>query len=152
MRARALASTSCSWSRTSRGRTRSGSRSRASSRAEARMSAPTRRVGFRIAAVALSLLATSTAGALDLQPPRLTREQMEAALADAPPFRFVYGTRAPAAAATLRARALLLARRAFGGDSSQVVGDRDAPESLLAAGPVFLLGGPDENEWTRRLA
>src|SRR4029077_8122442 len=71
---------------------------------------------------------------------------------DAKPFRFVYGTRDPAATATLRARALALAVHAFGGDSSQVVADRDAVAALIGRGPVFLLGGPDENEWTRGLA
>src|SRR5262249_17485314 len=92
------------------------------------------------------------AAALELQPPRFTREQMEAARVDAPPFRFVYGTRDPAAAPGLRASALALALRAFGGGSSEVVADRDAGEALVAAGPVFLLGGPRENAWTERLA
>jgi len=87
-----------------------------------------------------------------LQPPQLTREQMEAALAGARPFRFVYGTRDPAFTATLRARATALAVRAFGGDSTQVVADRDASDTLIAAGPIYLVGGPDENEVTRRLA
>ncbi len=77
---------------------------------------------------------------------------MEAALADALPFRFVYGTRDPAATAALKARALLLARRAFGEDSSSVVADHDVDAAGFAAGPVFLLGDADENEWTRRLA
>jgi len=77
---------------------------------------------------------------------------MEAALAGARPFRFVYGTRDPAFTATLRARAMALAVRSFGGDSTQVVADRDANDTLIAAGPVYLLGGPDENEVTRRLA
>ena len=101
-----------------------------------------------LAAVAVAL----PAAAAELQPPRFTREQMEAKLADARPFRLVYGTRDPAATAALRARALALAVRAFGGDSTLVVADRDARDTLFAAGPVYLLGGPDENEWTRRLA
>ena len=99
-----------------------------------------------------ALLRVPPAAAAELQPPRFTREQMEATLADARPFRFVYGTRDPAATATLRARALALAVRAFGGDSTQVMADRDADDAVLAAGPVYLLGGPDENACTRRLA
>lgn len=87
-----------------------------------------------------------------LQPPRWSRAEMEAGLADAPPFRFVYGTRDPAATATLRARALSLAQRAFGGDSSQVVADRDMSAAAFAAGPVFLVGNARENDWTRRVA
>jgi len=113
----------------------------------------TPRVRRTLAILALAVSAgAAPAAALDLQPPRFTREQMQAALADAKPFRFVYGTRDPAATPVLRARALALAVRAFGGDSSQVTADRDVDEKALAAGPVFLLGGPDENEWTRRLA
>jgi hypothetical protein len=77
---------------------------------------------------------------------------MEAAIAGSPPFTFVYGTRDPAATAILRARALALATRLFGLDSTRVLADRDATEARLAAGPVYLVGGPGENEWTRRLA
>ena len=104
--------------------------------------------------LAIALLAPPARAATPptLQPPRLTREQMEAALAGARAFRFVYGTRDPAATALLRARAIALAVRAFGGDSTQVVADRDAADTLIAAGPVYLIGGPDENEWTRKLA
>jgi hypothetical protein len=102
--------------------------------------------------VALSLTLAGNAAALELQAPRLTRAQMEAALPNAPAFRFVYGTRDPAATRTLHARALALAVRAFGGDSTQVVADHDLDERAFAAGPVFLLGGPRENEWTRRIA
>lgn len=87
-----------------------------------------------------------------LMPPRYTRAQMEAALLDAPPFRFVYGTRDPASTARLRTRALQVARRMFDGDSAQVVADRDLPDSLFASGPVFLFGGPAENRWTERIA
>ena len=97
-------------------------------------------------------LHVAPAAAATLQAPKFTREQMEAVLADARPFRFVYGTRDPAFTATLRARAMTLAVRAFGGDSTQVVAGRDANDTLIAAGPIFLVGGPDENEWTRRLA
>ncbi|HEY6194234.1 MAG TPA: hypothetical protein VI504_04260, partial [Candidatus Eisenbacteria bacterium] len=109
-------------------------------------------VRIAVASAALALALPQRARALELQPPRFTREEMEAALADAPPFRFVYGTRDPAATAALEARALLLARRAFGVDSNRVVADRDLDEAGFAAGPMFLLGDADENEWTRRLA
>jgi hypothetical protein len=94
----------------------------------------------------------TSGGYPELEPPRYTREQMEALLAGAPPFRFVYGTLDAASTPILRARALALARRVFGGDSTQVVSDRDADARTLAAGPVFLLGSPRENEWTRRVA
>ena len=110
------------------------------------------RAGFTALLSLVGALHGTPAAAAKLQAPRFTREQMEATLADARPFRFVYGTRDPAFTATLRARATTLAVRAFGGDSTQVVADRDASDTLIAAGPVFLVGGPDENEWTRRLA
>ncbi len=87
-----------------------------------------------------------------LTPPRYTRARMEAALADAPPFRFVYGTRDPARTAALRAQAMRIAQRMFDGDSTQVVADRDLSDSLFAQGPVFLFGGPAENRWTERVA
>src|SRR5262245_30482999 len=102
----------------------------------------------RFAALALMLAGgpASVRGAgPELQPPRFTREQMEAAIAGAPSFRFVYGTLDAGATPVLRARALALARRAFGGDSTQVVPDRDVDARAIAAGPVFLLGGPGEN-------
>jgi hypothetical protein len=91
-------------------------------------------------------------GAPAFVPPRYTRAQMEAALGDAPPFRFVYGTRDPARTALLRARAVQVARRMFDGDSMQVVADRDVSDSLFASGPMFLFGGPGENRWTERVA
>ncbi len=102
--------------------------------------------------VTLALAFPSAVSALTLQPPRYTRAQMEATLSDAPQFRFVYGTRDAAARGALRARAVQLATRAFGVDSSRVVADRDVDEAVFASGPVFLLGTPDENEWTRRVA
>ncbi|HVQ27577.1 MAG TPA: hypothetical protein VMV01_20470, partial [Planctomycetota bacterium] len=76
---------------------------------------------------------------------------MEAAIPTSPPFTFVYGTRDPAATALLRARAVTLATRVFGTDSSRVLADRDVAEARLAAGPVYLVGSPRENDWTRRL-
>ncbi len=118
----------------------------------ARRHAVRARHGLVFAGLLLTLLLAGEAAALELQPPRFTREQMEAAIADSPPFRFVYGTRDPATTPMLRARALALAQRAFGLDSSRVVSDRDADERMLAAGPVYLLGGSRENEWTRRFA
>ncbi len=118
----------------------------------ARRPAALARRGLLLAGLLLGLLHARGAAALELQSPRFTREQMEAAIADSPPFRFVYGTRDPAATPMLRARALALAQRAFGLDSTRVVADREADERMLAAGPVYLLGGSLENEWTRRLA
>ena len=111
-----------------------------------------RRAALAFAAVAVSLAAPRVVAALELLPPRFTREQMEAAIPSSPPFWFVYGTRDPAATPVLRARALALARRAFDLDSTRVIADRDASEKLLAAGPVYLLGGKNENEWTAQLA
>ncbi len=105
-----------------------------------------------LAALALAAGLSRAAASLELLPPRFTREQMEAAIPGSPPFWFVYGTRDPAATPVLRARALALARRAFGLDSTRVVADRDASEKQLAAGPIYLLGGKHENEWTARLA
>jgi hypothetical protein len=118
------------------------------------LASPARRLLLLVAVACVARAAgfVSAALAAEPQPPRFTREQMEAALADAPPFRFVYGTRDPAAAPVLRSRALLLAQRAFGVDSSRVVADRDLDQAGFASGPMFLLGTPDENEWTRRLA
>lgn len=87
-----------------------------------------------------------------LQPPRYTRAQMEAALQGAPAFKFVYGTRDPRQSAVLRQRAMVVARRLFGGDTSQVVSDQAMTEAAFAASPVFLFGGPRENTWTQRIA
>jgi hypothetical protein len=108
--------------------------------------------GVLALALACACGAAGPVPARGLQPPRFTRDQMEAALAQAPPFLFVYGTRDPAATALLRRRAVALATRAFGLDSSRVVADRDADERRLAAGPVYLVGGARENAWTERLA
>lgn len=101
---------------------------------------------------ALWALKTPDARALELQPPRYTRAQMEAALAGGARWRLVYGTRDPAATPPLRERALLLARRLFGGDSSAVVADRAFSEAEFATSAVVLLGAPRENEWTRKVA
>jgi hypothetical protein len=87
-----------------------------------------------------------------LEPPRFTRDQMEAALEQDPRFLFVYGTQQPSASAALRARALLMARRLFDRDSSAVLADRDARPESLAARSIVLLGTPAENLWTRSLA
>ena len=103
-------------------------------------------------AILALLLAPTASDALETQPPRFTRAQMEAAIPGSPPFRFVYGTRDPAATAILRARAVALARFAFDLDSTRVVADRAADEKMLSAGPVYLVGGSRENEWTARLA
>ena len=106
----------------------------------------------RTAATLLVLLTCAPAHAAAPQPPRYTRAQMEAAIPTSPPFTFVYGTRDPAATALLRARAVTLATRVFGLDSTRVLADRDVPEARFAAGPVYLVGGPRENDWTRALA
>ncbi|MEQ1833792.1 MAG: hypothetical protein ABL977_12115, partial [Candidatus Eisenbacteria bacterium] len=97
------------------------------------------------------LLCPAAARAQKLQPPRFTRAEMEAALANAPPFLFVYGTLDPAATTTLRDRARSLARRAFGADSTAVRSDREVSEAAFAAAPVFLVGGARENAWTQRV-
>jgi hypothetical protein len=87
-----------------------------------------------------------------LEPPRFTRDEMEAALEQDPRFLFVYGTQQPGATAALRARALLVARRLFDRDSSAVLADRDAVPESLASRSIVLLGSPAENLWTRSLA
>jgi hypothetical protein len=76
---------------------------------------------------------------------------METALRPGDRWWFVYGTRDSAATRTLRARAQFIARRLFGGDSSRVRADRDIGERELGLGHLFLIGGPRQNEWTRRL-
>ncbi len=101
-------------------------------------------------ALALALAAAPAPAAPGPTP--FTRARMETALAAAPGFRFVYGTRDAERTASLRARAYETALRVYGADSSRVVADRVATEAELAAGGVVLLGGPDENAWTRRLA
>jgi hypothetical protein len=87
-----------------------------------------------------------------LEPPRLTRERMEASLPSSARFLFVYGTRDPAWTPVLRERARRVAERLFGGDSSAVRADRDLDEREAAAHPLVLLGGPSQNAWTARLA
>jgi hypothetical protein len=101
--------------------------------------------------VALALVAPPAAPPA-LQAPRETRDRMEASLDGAERFLVVYGTRDSALAPLLRQRAHALARRFFMGDSAAVEADRDAPAGALARRSVFLLGGPRDNEWTRRLA
>jgi len=113
---------------------------------------PHRAFASPLAVLLLAVLSVPAALAAGLQPPRYTRPQMEAAIPGSPPFTFVYGTRDPNATAILRARAQALATRLFGLDSTRVLADRDATEARLAAGPVYLVGGPGENDWTRRLA
>lgn len=105
-----------------------------------------------LGAVLVAVSGASPVRALELQSPRWSRARMEAGRADAPPFLFVYGTQVASATPVLRAQALRVARRAFGADSTRVLADREVSETRLAAGPVFLFGGPAENEWTRRLA
>ena len=97
------------------------------------------------AALLLALTAFTPAG------PRYTREQMEAVLDERQPWLFVCGTRDASQAAVLRERALRVARRLFGGDSSRVVADRDVSPEAFARGPVILFGGPRQNDWTQRL-
>lgn len=104
-----------------------------------------------LAALAVLALAASAPGPA-LRPPRFTREQMESALGEAASWRFVYGTRDPAAAARLRERALAIAGRLFGADSTQVRADRDVGEEEIARASVVLIGSPRENDWTRRIA
>jgi len=111
------------------------------------------------AAHALAVMAALVAAApstpvraLDLKTPSLTREQMEAQLSGPERWLFVYGTQRDASTAALRARALLVARRMFGGDSGAVRADRDVPSDSIERRPVFLFGTPAENLWTRRLA
>ncbi|MEY4070062.1 MAG: hypothetical protein RL721_676, partial [Candidatus Eisenbacteria bacterium] len=105
-----------------------------------------------LGAVLGAVLSASPVRALELQAPRWSRARMEAGRADAPPFLFVYGTQVASATPVLRAQALRVARRAFGADSTRVLADREVNETRLADSPVFLFGGPAENEWTRRLA
>ncbi len=89
--------------------------------------------------------------ALDLLPPRYTREQMESALDPPQRWLFVYGTQGPATR-RLRERALMIARRLFGRDSAAVRADDAVSDAELARHSVCLLGSPAENAWTRRLA
>ena len=107
-----------------------------------------------VAAAALgALLAPGVrAAARTLQPPRLTRAEMEARLAGSPAFLIVYGTQVPGATAALRAEAARLAIGLFGSAADTLLADRDVSEDTLAAHPVLLVGAPRENLWTRRLA
>jgi hypothetical protein len=87
-----------------------------------------------------------------LQPPRFTREQMEAALERNARFLFIYGTQKPASTESLRAQAVRMARRLFDRDSSAVVADREASPDSLAACSIVLIGTPAENLWTKNFA
>jgi len=101
---------------------------------------------------ALLLVAAAPSAPPGLKPPILTREQMEAALSAESPVRVVYGTRDPAASPLLRERALAIASRISGGDSAAVRADREATAPEMVGRMLVLLGGPSQNEWTRRLA
>ena len=103
-------------------------------------------------ALVLAVLPAANAAALQLHAPRWTRAQMEARAAGPEGVTFVYGTQDPATAPLWRARALAVARRMFGADSSRVLADRDASEAALARTSIVLFGGPRENAWTSRLA
>ncbi|NOT33334.1 MAG: hypothetical protein HOP12_04095 [Candidatus Eisenbacteria bacterium] len=113
------------------------------------------RLGLAVCLVAI-LMAPGFGRAADtvapLQPPRLSRDAMEALLGGDAAFRFVYGTADPSAAPALRRRALRIASRLFGSDSTRVISDLEATREDLAAHSVFLIGGPRENRWTARLA
>lgn len=105
-----------------------------------------------VACAALLLLVGAPPGAPAGRGPALTRDQMEAALTGPGDWRFVYGTLDPAFTPTLRRQALAVAIRLFGGDSTQVLPDREVSGAEFTAHAVFLFGGPGENDWTRRLA
>jgi hypothetical protein len=77
---------------------------------------------------------------------------MEAALGPGSRFLFVYGTQSARATPALRERARRIAERLFGGDSTTVRADRDVDAATFASRPVLLLGRPEENAWTRRIA
>jgi hypothetical protein len=83
--------------------------------------------------------------------PRYTREQMESALDEREHWLFVRGTLDDGQSAALRARALGVAQRLFGGDTTRVVADRDVSAEEFARRPVILFGGAAQNEWTRKL-
>ena len=105
-----------------------------------------------VAAALLGAVATTPARAFDLKGPSLTRDQMESQLSGPEGWLFIYGTQRDASTAALRARAFMVARRMFGGDSTAVRADRDVPADTLSRHPVFLFGNPEENLWTRRVA
>ena len=102
----------------------------------------------RALGVAAALLVLT---AFSPSPPRYTREQMEGALDESERWLFIHGTRDGAQTAVLRARALLVARRLFGGDTSRVVADRGVSAEEFARRPVILFGGAQQNEWTQKL-
>lgn len=102
----------------------------------------------RALGVAAALLVLS---AFSPSAPRYTREQMEGALDEREHWLFIHGTRDGAQSAVLRARALLVARRLFGDDTSRVVADRDVSAEDFARRPVILFGGAQQNEWTQKL-
>lgn len=122
------------------------------------VSVPRPRPALPFVLVALALAGNASAAAAPAGPPgaarapAVTRERMEAGLAGAAPFRFVYGTLDPAHTALLRERALLAATRLYGADSSRVLADTAATAADLSTSGTVLLGSPRENAWTRRLA
>ncbi|HTK31178.1 MAG TPA: hypothetical protein VL332_04385, partial [Candidatus Saccharimonadaceae bacterium] len=87
-----------------------------------------------------------------MRAPTRSRAQMEAALGPGSRFLFVYGTQSARATPALRERARRIAERLFGGDSTAVRADRDVDAATFASHPVLLLGRPEENAWTRRVA
>ena len=88
----------------------------------------------------------------ELQPPRFTREQMEAAAAGTRGRMIVYGTQDPALRPALEDLARSLARRFPRPDSGGVISDVAARASDLTGGVTILLGGPGANRWTATLA
>jgi Glycoside Hydrolase Family 113 len=97
----------------------------------------------------VAALAVPTAPS-ELQPPKLTRQAMEATPAGEPPI-IVYGTRDSLATPMLQERATWIARRWLHADSSRVVADRVLALER-ARGTLILVGGARENSWTARLA
>jgi hypothetical protein len=102
-------------------------------------------------ALAWPLIAAAPDTSVTLQRPLVGHDRMLRAGEPGERFRCVYGTRDPAATATLRARAIALALGLFGGDTTQVASDRDVGTADLATGPILLVGRPGENSWTARL-
>jgi hypothetical protein len=86
------------------------------------------------------------------KPPSETRARMEAALDARSEWLFIYGTRDAALTPLLRDRAVAVARRLFGGDTSAVRADRAVSAESIARHHLFLIGGPEVNDWTARLA
>ena len=110
----------------------------------------TRRRGLALAAALIAGSLAAPARPATLQPPRLTRAEMEAQLANGPRFWIVYGTQQPSATPALRAEAERLAANLFGAGGDTLLADRDASEDSLAAHGIVLIGAPRENLWTRR--